>query len=468
MKAKFKNLTKNTLLFGISSFGTKFLSFFLVYLYTKELSVEEYGTIDVITTTVQLLIPVLTLNIQDAILRFGFDDNCNSTEVLNIGMRFVCGGSVLLGIVLCIWKIFLALPLGINYCFFLYFSFVGGTLFNVFSMYLKVKNYVKTLTVWSFFNTVVTFGATIVLLGIKHLGVNGYIIATISGLFIANIGMFFGGKIYEDLRKNKFSKTLFVSMIAYSGPLIVNTLGWWINTASDRYILTYFYGASINGIYAVAYKIPSMLAAVQSVFYNAWSISAIKEYDANDSDGFIGNVYSIYAKMSILIASFIMVFNIIIAKLLYSNEFFEAWRYVPILMIGTIFNGLGLFEGCIFTAVKRTKEVSVTTILGALINTVLNLLLIPMYGANGAAVATVIGYFTIWLMRTIKLRNFIKLRILWKQQIFCMGILLIQAIIACLNVEMIYQLPFLILIIFFCGDILRVMFRKRNKRCQVP
>ena len=87
MKKKYKDLTKNIGLFTISSFGTKIISFLLVPLYTLYLSTGDYGTMDLITTTVSLLIPVFTLNIQDAILRFSLDDNYKKIDVLNQGIR---------------------------------------------------------------------------------------------------------------------------------------------------------------------------------------------------------------------------------------------------------------------------------------------------------------------------------------------------------------------------------------------
>lgn len=70
---KIKNLSQNALLFTISGFGTRIISFFLVPLYTYVLSTDEFGSVDLVTTTAQLLIPVLTINIQDAVLRFSLD-----------------------------------------------------------------------------------------------------------------------------------------------------------------------------------------------------------------------------------------------------------------------------------------------------------------------------------------------------------------------------------------------------------
>ena len=81
-QSKYKNLSMNTLLFTISSFGAKIISFLLVPIYTSVLSTKDYGNVDLVSTTVQLLIPIATLNIQDAVLRFSLDDKYEAEEVI--------------------------------------------------------------------------------------------------------------------------------------------------------------------------------------------------------------------------------------------------------------------------------------------------------------------------------------------------------------------------------------------------
>ena len=241
--------------------------------------------------------------------------------------------------------------------------------------------------------------------------------------------MFFSGKIYQDIRFTTDRK-LIKEMIVYSAPLAINSVAWWINTASDKYIITFFCGAAINGIYSVAYKIPTILSTLQTIFYNAWSVSAITEFDKDDKDSFIGNIYSLYMCVSTIGCSAILIFNKFFASLLYAKDFFEAWAYVPFLLLGVVFNGIALFEGCLFTAVKKTKDVSQTTIVGAIVNTIANFALIPLYGAIGAAFATMIGYFTVWLVRTISLQKIVRMKVNWIKQGICIAVLIVQVFLA--------------------------------------
>lgn len=447
MKNKYKNLSINTLIFTISSFGSKFISFFLVPLYTAILTTSEYGSVDLITTTAQLLIPTLTLNVQDAVLRFSLDKDYKKEDILVVSNRIILSSSLFLIIILCLAKILNLIDIGNNYLVFLFCSFLMGTINNCLNMYLRSTDKMKLIGICGVISTFITCITNIILLLVIKLGVNGYMIAYISGTFIANIGMFVFGNVWSDLRVGKWKPYVAKNVFAYSIPLIANSIAWWINNASDRYILTFFCGTSLNGIYSVSYKIPSILAMIQNTFYNAWSVSAITEYDKDDNDGFIGNVFTLYTVFSIILCSGIMLFNLFLAKLVYSKDFFLAWKYVPLLLVGTVFNGLGLFIGCIFTAVKQSKVISSTTIVGAATNTVLNFTFIPLIGASGAAFATLVGYFVVFIVRYNRLKNIIKMKVNWFPIIISLVVLGFQCIIASLSEMSYIQIPFFITIL---------------------
>ena len=443
---KIKDLSKNTIVFTIGSFGAKIISFLLVPLYTYVLSTSEYGTLDIVTTTVQLLIPVLTLNVQDAVLRFALDNEYKKEDVIRVSLRINVISACFLGVILMAGNFIHALPITPNYLFFLYVSYVAGAINNSLTMYLKAKNKVVNLTIWGLINTLITCVFNLVLLLVLKLGVNGYMISYASGTIIADIGMIATAGVLTDIKESRPNPALRKAMLAYGIPLVLNSIAWWINNASDRYILTYFCGTSVNGIYSVSYKIPSILAILQTIFYNAWSVSAITEYDKNDTDGFMGNVYTAYGSMSIIGCSAIMLFNIAIARVLYSKDFFQAWEFVPFLLVGTAFNGLGHSHGSIFSARKLTKEISLTTLVGAAINTILNFILIPQLGALGAAIATMIGYFAVWVIRTIRLRNIIKMKVKWDKHIICIIVLIVQCLTAIFIRNPLYQIPSVVIL----------------------
>ncbi len=132
-KNKYTTLTKNMLLFTISSFGSKLISFLLVPLYTYVLNTQEYGTVDLLTSTVSLLIAILTVNVQDAVLRFTLDENYNTDDVISTGVKVNIIGSSILIVSLILLKMTNILKLDISLIVFLSLSFVFGALNNCFT-----------------------------------------------------------------------------------------------------------------------------------------------------------------------------------------------------------------------------------------------------------------------------------------------------------------------------------------------
>ncbi len=462
MKKKYTLLLKNVGLFTIGSFGAKVISFLMIPLYTAVLSTSNYGTVDLLQSTSQLLIPIFLLSIQDATLRYCMDPNYEKSDVISTTFKVIIQGSLVLLVGLGILKNIGILNFSSAYLSFLFFSFVLGALNNCLNLYLKAKNEASIIVVSGMICAFTTCLSNVLFLVILKCGVIGYMGSNTIGLFLQAICQFFGGKVYKDLHYKKY-KDLSKPMIKYSVPLIANSVAWWVNSASDRYILTWICGVAINGIYSVSYKIPTILTTFQSIFYNAWSISAIAEFDEKDEDGFIGNNYFFYSFISILSCAGLILINIPIAKLLYSGDFLIAWKSVPFLLVGTVFNGISQFEGSLFAAVRRTKTVSLTTILGAVLNTVCNLIFIFFWGAVGAAFATMIGYCLTWIMRTIFLQDFVHMKVDWMNHFLAIVLLVLEAVLATLNVLYVFQVFFVIMIIILHRRCIK-QFRNMVKR----
>ncbi|MFQ6803810.1 MAG: lipopolysaccharide biosynthesis protein [Lachnospiraceae bacterium] len=459
MKKKYSSLIRNIGLFTIGSFGSKIVSFLLVPIYTAVLSTSDYGTVDLVFSTVSLLTPVFLLSIQDATLRFSMDSDFKKEDVLSTTFNVIWKGSLILLICVVIVERLGIFNLSLTYYAFFYFLFVVGAINNCLTLYLKAKNKASIIAVSGIICTLVTCVSNILLLVVFKLGIDGYMISNSIGIGVQCLFQLFVGRTYKEVHIKKFNN-LSKPMIKYSTPLIANSEAWWVNNASDRFILTWLSGVAENGIYSVAYKIPTILTTFQSIFYNAWSISAISEFDKDDNDGFIGNNYTIYGFLSIIVCSAILIINIPLAKILYSGDFFTAWKSVPFLLVGTAFNGIAQFEGSLFAAVKKTKEVLTTTLAGAIVNTILNLILINFWGAPGAALATMTGYGIMWVLRTYYLNSFIHMKVEWKRHIIAIILLISQAILATVNAGFVLQIIFFVLIIFIHRKYIQTMIRK--------
>lgn len=448
MKKKYTDLIKNIGLLTISNFGSKLLSFFLIPIYTYVLTTEEYGNFDVINVTISLLIPIFTLNISESALRFLLDKKNDEKEICTITFKVSIVSCIIFLIFAILNKFFNVIATFNEYLlYFILFYFVS-LLYQTIQNITRGLDKIKNLAISGIMNSVFMLTLNIVFLVYLKIGLTGYFLANIIANFIAAIYLCFSTNIIEKLKLKNHNKLLKKEMIDYGKPLMLNSIGWWINNVSDRYIVTILCGVAANGVYSISYKIPSILSIVQTIFNQAWSITAVKNFDKNDKDGFFKNIYEYYNYIMVVCCSILIIFNRLIARLLYMKDFYSAWKYTPFLMISMVFGALSGLMGGVFSAVKDSKILGTTTIIGAIINIILNIILINKIGAIGAAIATAISYCVVFTIRLLTLKKYIKLDINLKKDIVVYVLLVIQTII-CYYIVDNYVLLYLIQIIIF-------------------
>ena len=163
---RYKYLLKNIGLLTLSSFATKLLSFFLVPLYTNILTTTEYGTYDLFNTTIGVLLPILTLNIQEAVMRFSIDEKNSRKSIVTIATRY-----------LLISNVFVILGLSINYTFeisvivkeyalFFFLMFFTQSLSGMITMYIRGIDRISDLSISSVIASIITICLNILFLAV--------------------------------------------------------------------------------------------------------------------------------------------------------------------------------------------------------------------------------------------------------------------------------------------------------------
>lgn len=463
--SKYKYLAKNTLIFSISNFGSKILTFLLVPLYTYVLSTSDYGTADAIITTSNLLVYVFTINIADAVLRFTINKKDNQGEILSYGIKVTIQGTCLLGFLLLVSKVIWPINWP-YYCYgYLFAYFAISAVNTLLSNYLRSIDRVGSVAIAGIISTVSMICCNVLFLVVVKIGLVGYLLSLIMGPLIA-----VGYQIICVKKSNTFQfrmcdKAIQKEMRSYSIPLIFNNVCWWINNSLDRYLIIWLLGTAQNGIYSVAYKIPTILSIFQSIFSQAWSLSAIKEFDSEDKDGFFSKTYEVYNTGLVFSCALLILFNVPLAKVLFVKDFFEAWQSSSILLLASLFTALGGFLGSIFSAIKKTKVFAVSTLIAALINVILNYFFIPTMGIQGAAIATVISFFVMWLIRITLVKKEMRLSILLYKHIISYVLLLTQIVVEHLWTDMfLFQIVIVVVLVAMYWRLLKDIVQKLVKR----
>lgn len=466
---KYKYLFKNIGLLTISNFGTKVLSFILIPIYTSILSTADYGTYDVYSTTVSLLVPVLTLNIVEAVMRFALDDTNKKNDVFTIGLKRIVIAILIVICLISINTVFHIIEVFTVYPLYFALLFAFSLLYDLLIQFSRGVEHIADVAVAGALNAAVMLGLNVWFLVYLELGLSGYFIANILACFIPCAYMGIRLKIWKCFSRD-YDQVLEKEMYSYSKPLIFNTLAWWINNVSDRYIVTWLCGVAANGIYSVAYKIPSVLNMFQSIFSQAWTISAVKEFDEN-SGRFYGKVYKAYNCGMVIGCSALIVADKVIAKILFAKDFYTAWQYAPFLMISVVFGALSGLLGGIFSAAKKSKIFASTTMAGASVNTVLNVALVFLWGPVGAAIATAASYCLVWIARYKEANKIIPLSIKIVRDTISYSLLIIQAcLLLSFDSGFVYGLEigiFLVVVLLYMKDIksmLKDIINKTNIR----
>lgn len=399
---KYKSLARNTAIFAIGTFGSKILSFIMVFFYSRAMQTAEFGTLDIIINSGSLMLPIAMLGIQNALIRFGLDNDYKKQDVFTTGII-----SVILGFSF----IALACPLIImvedlkKYIFFLLAHVLMSSFRHICSYFVRVLNKVKLYAADGIFSTFMTCLLTLIFLIPLKMGIRGYLLAIILADFSSVVFLTLKGGLLKYVKFKGLNTALTRKMILFSLPLIPTSLLWWIVNVSDRYFVKYMIDASANGLYSVAYKIPTILTLVSAIFLDAWQISAVEENGSLSRNRFYSNIFKSFQGAIFVVSSGLILFSKFITVVLLDRDYYESWRFIPILMLATVYSCFVVFLGNIYLAEKRSVSTFLTTLLGAVINIILNFFLIPYYGPNGAAAATCISYFAVFAVRALDIKQ---------------------------------------------------------------
>ena len=404
--SKYKNLLQNTFVLGIGVFASKFLVFLMMPLYTGILSPGEYSTADLISQTANLIIPLACVGISDGIFRFAMDSDRDRRTVFSSGFFVLLVSSVIFGL--------LSPLIGLveyfnSYSLLIAAYVISANIHSVCAQYLRACNRTKLFALQGIINTVLVIVFNVLLLVVFDMRVEGYVLSVILADLVTSIVLLFACGLFKDLKPRFVDFGLVKGLLKYSIPMIPATIFWWITSVSDRYMVTYFSGDEINGLYTAAYKIPTLLSLVSTVFMEAWQYSAVSENenDKENAKTFFGEVFEHYQAIMFVAASAMVALSQIFIMLLCADSYFDAWKYVPVLTLSAVFSGFTAFLGSIYLVKKKSSLTFLTSMAGALVNIVLNFLMIPWIGAQGAAVATLASYILVFGIRAANTRRYV-------------------------------------------------------------
>lgn len=459
--SKYKELAKNTGIFALANFSSKILIFLLVPIYTRVLTTTEYGFYDLVYTTIQLFVPILTLNISEAVMRFLMKDGVSKKSVFSIAVLDIFIGSIAFASLLLVNNLFSLSDLISQYSIYIFVIFVFYTLNNFLIQFSKGIDKIGVTAISGVISTAVMLAMNVILLVVFDWGLLGFFIANVCGYVIPCIYIVSRLRLWE-LFEIKIDKKLQWEMVYYALPLVLNILSWWVNNTSDRYIVTAIVGIQASAIISVAYKIPQILSTISAIFIQSWQISAIKIQEDKSDTTFVSNMLLYYNALLLIIASGIILFVKPISNILFGISFYSAWELVPFLIISSLFNAISGCIGAIMGAKMDTHNIAKSALVGMIANIILNIVLTFLMGPQGITISTLIASFLIFYMRKDSVKE---INSETYRAIYLSWILLVVE--ACLLIYMDFIIGALIAMVinlFLLKDVIKPLYLKIFKR----
>lgn len=457
-QSSYKKLFSNTLVFAIGSFSSKVLVLLLVPIYTNYLSRAELGVTDVLTQIANWIIPLVTMTITEAIIRFGLDKAYDKIKVFTLGNLICFFGLAVFGILLPIVSLTGIADKYIGgYCIILYVYVFTSSMKSLYSTFVRAMEQVKLFA----FNGILTTFFTLFWTAMFYMvlpesflgegtGIEKYLLATILSDLISVIFLTFKSKLWRYINFRDIDRELLHTMLQYSVPLIPAQLLWLITNSSDSFMTTHYLGSDYNGVLSAAYKIPNLVSTVYLMFGQAWNMSAITENDSDDRDKFYENVFDFNQSLLYILAAGCLLIVQPITNVWIGSDFRDCVRYSPILIYSTIFSCFTTFMGSIYLASKQTKRSLSTSLVSGVINVGLNVILIPRIGLYGPPISTVLSYLTVFIIRAIDSRKLVPFRIDLKKMILNNAVILAMMFICVFETDLVHHIPmyFILLILF--------------------
>lgn len=408
--SKGKELVKNTGILFIGKISTQFVSFLLLPLYTARLSTEAYGTLDLYTTIANILIPILSLQLEQAIFRYLLTAEEDERKVLSSTTFYL----ILAALVMTVVYIPVARILSVEYAMRVLLYYVTLLFSTVIMQVPRGYGDYPLYTLVSFLSSTISIVFSVLFICAFNQGIEGILTARIiSGLFIV-VFTAARSKIWGKIRPRFFSVRCLKSMMHYSIPLVFNQQGSWVINYSDRVIIVAMLGIDTNGIYAVANKFFSLITSVLNIYNVAWTESVTKALEDEHRTEYYNRVFSLTVSLFLLAATGVTSGIGFLFQYFINESYDAAYYQIPILVYAAMFSGLAANVGSVYIAYKKTKEISRTTLLAAAINAIVHIVLIQLIGLYAASISTLVSFVVMFFYRIFKLKEVEHLKVDYK------------------------------------------------------
>ena len=413
-----KRLGKHSLIYGLGGLIQRMVAVLLLPVYTRYLSPSDYGAIEALVALSAVIFALLRAGIQSSFFRFYFqaEDDRAREKVVRTSFWFTMGTSTL---ALALGEAFAgpisqALYGSTEHTDLVRAAFVGlwaSMNYEQLTALFRVEERSVSYSIASLANVLLTVGATVLLVVVLDKGPVGVLVGNFSGTLAVYAVLLAYRRTQLGL---EFDTDVFRRMTAWGMPFVPSVIALSAIDFSDRFFLVRLRDQHELGLYAIGMRISAALLFVLAAFRTAWPAFAysIPEEEAKRTYGFVltyVTFFSSWAALGLGLGSPWLV------RLLTTPDFYRGSRVVPLLAFAFVIFGMYVIVVTSIGRAGRRGSNWIVTGAAALLNVVLNLVLIPPYGMIGAAISMVVSYFAMFLGITWKAQRVFPVQYQWRR-----------------------------------------------------
>lgn len=381
---------------------TRLITFLLLPFYTNILKPSDYGLATLVFVFIGFMNIIYNYGLDSSFMRFYSEDKDEKSrsKYLSTAIWLSVATSIFFSLIVLAISQTLSASLLKSDEYKILFVLTSGIIFldsisHVPFAFLRFREKSKQFINIKIVNVLLTFGLNIYFVAILKKGISGIFISNFIASLVTTIILYLlilpSVRFLFDFKKAK-------SMVNFGIPFIPAGLSATTMQMIDRYILKNLTDISTVGIYSAGYKLGIFMLLITSAFYYAWQPFFLKMGKKEESRPIFARVFTYFIAITsflwILVSAFIH--ELIHFKLfgfsILGPEYYDCESIIPIILLAYIFQGvyLNFLPGIYFE--KKTKYITIFCGLGALVNVLLNFILIPLFGILGAAFATLAGF----------------------------------------------------------------------------
>lgn len=402
-----EKLAKNISFIVIGNIGSKLLGFVMLPFYTSWLSPADYGITDLIGVYANLLLNVVACDVSDTIYIFPVGATQEKIrKYYSTGFLFQVICSV---ICLAVFGGLSAFHLSGTFGEQLWFIY-GTLITSLFQKY--TQDFCRGINKMSVFSyTGILYSGVLALcsfLLVPSYGVYGFVLATMFSNISTTIFAFAYSRSYQYLSLKAFDRKSLSEMLRFSIPLIPTAIMWWLVSGLNRPLLEQYVGLFALGLMAVAGKLPGVMSLVFNFFQQAWIVTVVEEYKKTDFGEYYNKMFRMIIAVQVAVCLAIIICSKPFIHLMTTAEYYEAWKYIPLLAISVIFSNASAYLGTVFSATRQSKYTFYSAIAGGVAAVAFNFLLIPHWGIWGACLSICLAHACAAVSRAYFARKMVK------------------------------------------------------------